>query len=342
MLKARKRRSEQERMITVILAEKIMNLRKRSGWSQEELAEKMQVSRQSVSKWESAASIPDLDKILKLSDLFCVSTDYLLKEELEEITFPEDEGTSERGVRTVSIEEANRFLENSRYVSGRIAMGVSLLILSPVCLIQFAGLAEAGKLFSENMAGGLGVAVLLGVVALGVGILIFNANQMKQYEFLEKESFFPEYGVAGVVMQKKREYEKTNGRMLMLGVILCICGVIPLMLGAGFNLGSLGMLTCVNVLLLFISAGVHLMVRAGVIYGSFEKLLQTGEYTEENKALEKRISFFPGTYWCLMTAIYLGLSFLTGRWDVTWILWPVAGVLFAAIHAVLKAVLCRK
>ena len=62
------------------LAEKIMTLRKKRGWSQEELAMQLNISRQSVSKWESGASIPDLDKILKLSEIFDVTTDYLLKE----------------------------------------------------------------------------------------------------------------------------------------------------------------------------------------------------------------------------------------------------------------------
>ena len=56
----------------MILAEKIIKLRKQNGWSQEELAMKLQVSRQSVSKWESTASIPDLDKIVRLSEIFGV------------------------------------------------------------------------------------------------------------------------------------------------------------------------------------------------------------------------------------------------------------------------------
>ncbi|MEE1032652.1 MAG: helix-turn-helix transcriptional regulator, partial [Ruminococcus sp.] len=59
----------------MILAEKIITLRKKNGWSQEELAEKMNVSRQSVSKWEGAQSVPDLNKILMLSEIFGVSTD---------------------------------------------------------------------------------------------------------------------------------------------------------------------------------------------------------------------------------------------------------------------------
>lgn len=86
----------------MILAEKIMQLRKKNGWSQEELAEKMNISRQSVSKWESGASIPDIDRIVALSGLFGVSTDYLLKDEIEEEQFSETEDIYE-GSRSRSV-----------------------------------------------------------------------------------------------------------------------------------------------------------------------------------------------------------------------------------------------
>ena len=68
----------------MIFADKLIALRKKEGWSQEELAQQLNVSRQSVSKWEGAQSVPDLDKIVQLSRIFGVSTDYLLKDELEE------------------------------------------------------------------------------------------------------------------------------------------------------------------------------------------------------------------------------------------------------------------
>ncbi len=61
------------------IGEKIMKLRKQQGWSQEELANRLDVTRQSVSKWESGASVPELEKIVRLSELFGISTDCLLK-----------------------------------------------------------------------------------------------------------------------------------------------------------------------------------------------------------------------------------------------------------------------
>lgn len=92
----------------MILADKIINLRKKAGWSQDELAAQLNVTRQSVSKWEGAQSVPDLERIVKLSRIFGVTTDYLLKDELEseELNAAEPEST----LRRVTMEEASRYL----------------------------------------------------------------------------------------------------------------------------------------------------------------------------------------------------------------------------------------
>ena len=65
------------------LSNKIEKLRKIRGWSQEELANKIGVSRQAVFKWESGANMPDIEKIKKLVDLFKVSYDFLLDDNVE-------------------------------------------------------------------------------------------------------------------------------------------------------------------------------------------------------------------------------------------------------------------
>lgn len=72
-------------------SDKLIALRKKAGWSQEELAERLNVSRQAVSKWESAQSMPDIDKILQLSSLFSVTTDCLLKDTQAEPEYTEDD-----------------------------------------------------------------------------------------------------------------------------------------------------------------------------------------------------------------------------------------------------------
>ena len=118
----------------MILADKIIRLRKKNGWSQEELANKMNVSRQAVSKWEGAQTIPDLEKILQLSILFGVSTDYLLKDEIEDEELTND-SSSDTTIKRISLVEANAYLEQRKKASWRIALATFLCILSPITLI---------------------------------------------------------------------------------------------------------------------------------------------------------------------------------------------------------------
>ena len=143
----------------MILADKIVRLRKKNGWSQEELAQKMNVSRQAVSKWESAQTIPELEKILQLGALFGVTTDYLLKDDMELEEFTSE--TIDSGVRQISIEEAGTYLVQSRESAKRIAVGTFLCVLSPIPLLLLGAASEYEKLnISENLAGCLGICLL--------------------------------------------------------------------------------------------------------------------------------------------------------------------------------------
>ena len=125
----------------MILADKIIRLRKKNGWSQEELADKMNVSRQAVSKWESAQTIPDLEKILQLGTLFGVTTDYLLKDEIEDEELTNDT-TSDTTVKRISIEEANEYIEQRKKSSWRLALATFLCILSPITIMVLSILSE--------------------------------------------------------------------------------------------------------------------------------------------------------------------------------------------------------
>ncbi|MBQ1430894.1 MAG: helix-turn-helix transcriptional regulator, partial [Firmicutes bacterium] len=119
----------------MILAETIVQLRKQAGWSQEELADKLGVSRQAISKWESAQSVPDLNRILDMSRLFGVSTDILLKDDLGPEFISENPPTelndTDEPLRKVSLSEANDYISVRLAAAPKIALGVMLCILSP-------------------------------------------------------------------------------------------------------------------------------------------------------------------------------------------------------------------
>ena len=318
----------------MILADKIIQLRKKNGWSQEELAQQLNVTRQSVSKWEGGQSVPDLERVLQMSRLFGVSTDYLLKDELEEIQTallpePEPEG---REVHRVSMEEANAFLAVEDSVTMPNAWAVFLCILSPVCLILLGAGAEKGYLpVSEDMAAGLGVVILLLLVAAAVAVFISCGVKTSPYEYLEKEEFETEYGVTGMVRRRKDQFREAYTRGCIAGTVLCILSPVPLMAGAALGVDDFGLAVMVCLLLLCVGLGVVCFIRVCTPWESMEKLLQEGDYSRLAKRRNRKYGWLVPVYWLVVTALFLGLGFYTENWRELGFIWPIAGVLFAVL-----------
>lgn len=316
----------------MILADKIIRLRKKNGWSQEELAEKMNVSRQAVSKWEGAQTIPDLEKILMLGNLFGVTTDYLLKDEIEDEEVAEEK--SNTPIKRVSMETANEFLEWRKKAAARIATGVFLCILSPITLFILLASSTVPSLgVSENVAAALGLSVLLIIVAVAVMLFVLCDLKNAPFKFIDKEPFETDYGVTGMVKEKQKEYKNSYTLYNVLGVFLCIISPIPLFMGA-FSENEFLVMVMLTVTMVIVGIGVTLFVVAGVRQASMQKLLKEGEFSQNKKTSEKLNSAVQSVYWLVVTAAYLGWSFVTGDWHITWIIWPVAAVLSGIIEVV--------
>ena len=324
----------------MIMAEKIALLRKQNGWSQEELAERLEVSRQSVSKWESGGSIPDLDRVVKLSALFGVSTDYLVKDAQEEIAYAEtDAPVTGAKLWKVSVDEANTYMHVVMQTGKGIAFGVALCIFSPVCLFALYALSERSpERLTEQLATGLGAGILLLFVAAGVALIILNAMRADKFEYMEKERLSLEYGVFGIVEKKRDAFAPRFRREITLGVCAIILGVVPLMIAGGMDAAEWIDILWTGFLLLCVAVGAYLMIRVFTVNDSYHALLEEDDYTPEKKEIRKRVGALPGIYWCVATAIYLAISFLTGRWDWSWIVWPVAGTLYPAVLGVARAI----
>ena len=131
------------------LSDRIQYLRKVRGISQEGLAEKLGVSRQAVSKWESEQSMPDLDKIISMSDYFAVTTDYLLK-----------------GIEPVVQKEEEQSIKHRR-------------IASNICYQLSLGFVGLGIILSIILADFIKVSVLLTPVLIvqGVGLLVWGTGR---------------------------------------------------------------------------------------------------------------------------------------------------------------------
>lgn len=324
----------------MILADKIVTLRKRAGWSQEELAAQLGVSRQSVSKWEGAQSVPDMQKVVQMSRLFGVTTDYLLKEELGE---PEPApAESDAPLRCVTMEQAADYLALRQAAAPKLALATLLCVLSPVALLLLAALSDRpGAALSENAAAGIGLCVLLVLVAVAVAVFITCAAQVKAYAFLESEPFETAYGVTGMVRERRAATAPEHTRGTVAGTVLCILSAVPLFIAVCLNGPDLLYVAAVCLLLVFAGLGSALFVYGGVYQAAMDRLLEEGDYIRPRKRQNGVVGAISSIYWLTVTAAYLLWTF-GPWWDAqpqdTWILWVVAGVLYGAVMALVRGI----
>ena len=329
----------------MILADKIIELRKKEGWSQEELAEKLSVTRQSVSKWEGAQAIPDLAKGVQMSRLFGVTTDYLLKDELEESQPAECDAAPV--LRRVTMAQASDYLALRRAAAPKMALATMLCVFSPIALIGLGGLSElsvSAVRITEDAAGGIGLCVLIVLVAIAVALFISCGNKAKEYDFLEKEPFETEYGVTGMVKERQKAFKPAYDRMNLTGTMLCILSVLPLFAAAISGWDFLAVMA-VCVLLAFVGIGTYFFVYGGTVNGAMEKLLEEGDYTRDEKSRKNITGPVSVIYWLVVTAIFVLYTFGpngNGQPRYSWIIWAIAGVLYAAVLAGIKLIRNRK
>ena len=326
----------------MILADKIIRLRKKNGLTQEELAEKMNVSRQAVSKWESAQTIPDLEKILQLSTLFGVTTDYLLKDEIEEEEFAND-APSDTAVKKISIEEANTYLEQRKLASWQIALATFLCILSPITLIVLTTLSDLlNPIMTEITASAVGLIVLFAFILCAVPIYIYCGFKNEPYAFLDKNIPFElEYGVKGMVTERKKKFRDTYIKFNIIAACVCIFSPIPLII-SGFTENELLVVMMLALLMIVAGIGASIFIVVGIQNASMQKLLKEGEFSEKEKkrtSVKEAVGF---AYWGVLTAIFLiwGLlgndgSGISGNgwisWRYNWIVYVIGGILFPIV-----------
>lgn len=320
------------------LADKIILLRKKAGLTQEELAELLEVSRQSISKWENGTSIPDMEKIIRLSDVFHVSTDALLREDLS--VDPGDEPV-ETPIEVldyptlfpVSLEFAQDFLQDTLWQSKKIALGVLCFILSPALLIFLSIVAEAQG-HSEALSFVFGFIALAALIVFGLHLVISASLQLKPYEPLRQEPLDTAYGVEGLARRELETSAPGYVRHLITAIGLFLLSPVPIILIDYLDPESaLASATSIVLLLVIISIGVYLLVPAAAYRGALQQLLETDDYTRKKKA-NLFPQLFAQIYWPIITAIYLCYSLLTNDWGRSWIIWPVAAVLSSGLAVI--------
>lgn len=326
----------------MMMADKISELRKKCGWTQESFAHRLGVSRQAISKWESAQSVPDLKHLEKMSQLFNVSTDFLIKDELEmsDLIPPQQQlETDEDLLRSVSLQEANDFLTYKDRSAPKIAFGVALCILGFVPLSILDALSKIMQLdMSEDQVALVGWALLFVFVIPAVMIFIVFGLKADKFKYLTEEPIGTAYGVRGLAKERKSELQPRLITNVTTGVALCVLALALLIIsGPLAEMRGEQWLILFGLSLVLVAGAVYLFVSIAIRWGATQVLLQEGDWHPIQRKVGKRMARVAAVYWLAIFAVYLAYSLTTNDWARSWAIWPVGGIVFAIIYIVLEA-----
>ena len=323
-------------------ADKLIQLRKQYSMSQEELADKLDVSRQSVSKWEGEQSMPELSKIIQIAEMFNVSTDFLLKDSLDidpaNITRSTTKNIELSTIR-ITQQQAKEIIDNSSKQAKLYTIATALCIISPVPLMILLA-NSALRVFSPAVSIIIGIVALLIFVCLGVGVFIYSDYKNKQILFVDNQNIILDNVTKKYVEDAKTAYCPFHIRCIIIGTGLCIMASIPIIVFALLISDYIGV--GVSITLVFVVVAVSFFIYSSTRMSAFNKLLNYGEYNEKNRKVSKIMENIAGAYWTLVTAIYLLYSFILNDWGKSWIVWPVCAVLYVVVSCVLEIFIDRK
>lgn len=284
------------------LAENLQYLRAREGVTQEQLAERLDVSRQSVSKWESAASYPEMDTLLRLCDMFQVDMDTLLRGSVENSLSEDTAGY-------------DRFMT---LYARKIAGGVSAIVGSAALwsFLSALGLSEM-----------LGTAMLLLVIAAAA--VVFIASGMEEEHFRKKHPVIPDFYTEP---QKERFHRRYIWYIaggvgaILLGVVMMVLAFTVLperepyesYIGAAF--------------LAVVACAVYFLIYGGMLEDKYNiaKYNRLNNPTPEDKSRRRRATTACSVIMILATAVFLFAGLAYYKWNWAAIIYPVGGVLCGA------------
>lgn len=282
-------------------SENLQYLRTRTGTTQEKLAEQLGVSRQSVSKWESGASFPEMDTILQICDLYETNMDTLLRGSVEQ---------SEISDNTNYNQTWNRFTAQIAFSVGAIIAAVGIMLI----------------INALNVPEMLSAAFLLLVIAVSVVVIVAGSIQFDNFK--KKNGYISDFYTA----EQKDTFQKTFVWLIAGSIGAILFDVVFLLLFFSFfpEEGCYETLA-VGIFLLIIACAVSTLIYAGMQYAKYD----ITAYNQENNPTpeEKKRSALSDTLCaCIMlfaTAYFLAAGFTQNAWNIAWWVFPVGGILCA-------------
>ena len=291
------------------ISENLQILRKSKNMSQEELAEKLNVSRQAVSKWESGSGYPETEKIISICEIFDCSMDELVKGKIAD---------------DIKVEKNNYDSVMTSTAKG-IAIAVGIIILGTAAMMTIMGVLNG-----QEQSHLLGVIAVLVAVVFAVPMLIVFGT--KNDNFIKKNP-----KVANVYTEE--EIEKGNSKytiVLACGISTILLGVIAMFVLMGLKVFGEESTLPVAVLLYFVAIGVTTLIYGGKMKEKFDIETYNKQNTDEAKAESDKVGKVCGVIMLIATAIFLALGFTLKWWHICWVVFPIGGILCGIVATILR------
>ncbi|WP_260632110.1 helix-turn-helix domain-containing protein [Bacillus bingmayongensis] len=238
--------------------EKLFKLRKENGLSQEALAEKLNTTRQAISKWENGQGVPETEKLLMIGNVFGVSVYYLLKDTIEQ------SHENELGYY-VSREMAEGYFLYEQKISKYIALGFSLLILSTVPYL----------IFKQDPAIYTFLIIIIAVLGIGA-ILACVSIEDNRYKILKKEVLIFDQNFLKELTARYEIIKRKYTPVMIVGVCSIVAGGIPFLLERK-NITSGFLVPYYPICVTFIAVGVYIFIRIATILEAYKLLVENEE-----------------------------------------------------------------
>ena len=280
------------------LSDNLRALRKQKGYSQEQLAERLNVSRQAVSKWESDNGYPEMESLIILSDLFECTIDDLLKNDL-----------TQHNPTAKQAYDKHYSLIAKAYTFGVVS------ILLGVCAYLFAEIY-----FSENTKSEfIGEIIFLFFVLIGVITFVYFGIKNSHSEITD---YYTD--------SQRSEFNQTYSLCIATGVgVILFAVVLQILIENLYNENLAN-----GLFMVFVTIAVGIFVYFGTLKSKYDQVdLKVIKQEKRNK----KVSIYCGIIMMIVTAIYLGCSFTTNAWHISWIVYPIGGIICGIVWLLFEA-----
>lgn len=230
-------------------------------------------------------------------------------------------------LKTIDKEEAQNIINVREKYLKVINAGVWLTIM-----------AIASCVLTSVISTTYGVFVLLSLISISVGMFIYSGFQLHEYEYLSKEIFNLTFEAKSYVSELKEEFQNKFRISIIVGVVLCILSIALFAV-----ISEITKSNELSVFLFFtcISIAVSTFIYVGTKMENYNLILQEESHSKKSKQNHKLVEQVGAVYWPLVIVGYLIWSFSSMRWEITWIVFPICGIVFGGISSILNSV-CNK